>query len=91
MEQRYADDMRRRKEEEREQKRLYSETLKYQKAIQDQMKNNFGKMTMQEKKFNKGDLRAYRQGEKQQPMGGLIPGINNINSIGTSPTIRKAA
>ena len=33
MEQRYADDMRRRKEEEREQKRLYSETLKYQRAI----------------------------------------------------------
>ena len=29
MEQRYAVDMRRRKEEEREQKRLYSDTLKY--------------------------------------------------------------
>lgn len=55
------------------------------------MKNNFGKMTMQEKKFNKGDLRAYRQGEKPTNTGGLIPGINNLNSVGTSPTIRKAA
>ena len=90
MEQRYADDVRRRKEEDREQKRLYSDTLKYQKAIQEQMKNNYGKMTMQEKRFNKEDLRAYRQGEKQPHMGGLIPGINNISSVGAQPTIRRA-
>ena len=38
------------------QKRLYGQTLLYQSAVQDQLKKNYGKMTMQEKRLNKVDL-----------------------------------
>ena len=35
---------------------MYGQTLLYQKEIQDQLKKNYGKMTMHEKKLNKIDL-----------------------------------
>ena len=39
-----------------QQKKLYGQTLQYQQAVQDQLKKNYGKMTDNEKKFNKIDL-----------------------------------
>lgn len=38
------------------QRKLYGDTLKYQQDVQEQLKKNYGKMTMHEKKLNKIDL-----------------------------------
>lgn len=42
------------------QKKLYGQTLLYQQSVQDQLKRNYGKMTMNEKKLNKVDLHSYK-------------------------------
>lgn len=65
-----------------EQKRLYGQTLLYQKAMQDQMNHNYGKMTMQEKKMNKNDLRAFRNYDNA--MYSMVPGINNFSTVGAA-------
>ena len=44
-------------------------------------------MTEQEKKINKIDLKSYKDGDST--IHSMIPGINNIQSVGSSPLIRK--
>lgn len=45
-------------------------------------------MTQQEKQLNKPDLWDYKYNGTE--IKALIPGLNNINSIGSVPTLRKA-
>lgn len=45
-------------------------------------------MTQREKELNRQDLREYKQNGSE--VRALIPGLNNINSIGSVPTLRKA-
>jgi hypothetical protein len=44
-------------------------------------------MTEQEKKMNKMDLKSYKQGDNS--LHSMIPGISNIQSVGSSPLMRK--
>lgn len=74
--------------EEEERKRLYREALQYQKGYQDYNKNNFGQMTHMEKKLNAKDLRTYKN--KEGEYEGMVPGIHNIQSVGSKPLLRKA-
>ena len=60
-------------------KKLYGQTLLYQKAVQDQLKNNYGKMTDHEKKLNKVDLTAYKN--QEGTVYGVIPGIHHYSSV----------
>ena len=46
-------------------------------------------MTEQEKKMNKLDLKSYKVGDNA--IHSMIPGINNIQSVGSTPLIRKGA
>uniref|UniRef100_A0A7S3N2P5 Uncharacterized protein n=2 Tax=Euplotes harpa TaxID=151035 RepID=A0A7S3N2P5_9SPIT len=70
-------------EVERQKKNLYKQTLLYQQAMNEHNKHNFGKMTDAEKRFNKLDLKAYRN--KQPQVYSLVPGINNIETYKNSP------
>jgi len=45
-------------------------------------------MTQVEKQYNKADLRNYKN--KAEGLQGMIPGLNNISSVGSGPTLRKA-
>lgn len=72
-----------------DQKNLYRETLQNQMTLNALNKHNFGKMTMQEKHLNKPDLKAYKNKERNT-IKAMIPGIKNINSIGTKPLMRGA-
>jgi len=49
----------------------------------------FGKMTQQEKKLNWQDLANYKV-KQAQNLNAMIPGLNNIPSIGTQPFHRGA-
>eukprot|EP00347_Sterkiella_histriomuscorum_P002091 403369509 len=71
------------------QKRLYGQTLQYQQQIQDQIKKNYGKMTMNEKKLNKIDLRAYKNLEGQ--VYAAVPGIHHFDTIASQPFAHRAA
>ena len=75
-----------RKMEDKNQQKNYSDTLHYQMNIHQKLKHNFGCMTDQEKKLNKGDLKAYKGGQNQ--VQSMIPGIHNINSVGSVPLSR---
>ncbi len=67
---------------------IYRETLEYQRQIQDFNKDKLGAMTQQEKNLNRQDLRGFKQQETD--VKALIPGLNNLSSIGSVPTLRKA-
>lgn len=67
---------------------IYRDTLGYQQQIHDYNKDKFGAMTQQEKNFNRQDLRGFKQEEKD--VHAMIPGLNNLSSIGSVPTLRKA-
>ena len=69
-----------------EKKNVYKQTLLYQQAMREKGMHNFGKMTKQEKNMNKMDLNAFRN--KDSNMYSMVPGINNVNTVGTIPTIR---
>lgn len=45
-------------------------------------------MTQQEKNLNKQDLRDYKYNGND--IKALIPGLNNLSSVGSVPTLRKA-
>jgi len=45
-------------------------------------------MTQQEKNINRSDLWGYKQNEVD--VKAMIPGLNNLNSVGSVPTLRKA-
>lgn len=47
--------------QEQERKMLYSQALAYQKNIQELQKQNFGKMTYEEKRINKEDLHHFKE------------------------------
>jgi len=84
-ENRLADE--RKRQEERQNQKLYGDTLSYQANIVHRMRNNYGSMTEQEKKMNKLDLRSYKEGDST--IHSMIPGISNILSVGSSPLVRK--
>ena len=66
---------------------MYKDTLGYQTNIIQKLKHNYGSMTEQEKKMNRWDLKSYKEGQHQ--VHSMIPGISNIQSVGTSPMLRK--
>lgn len=72
-----------------DQKNLYKETLQNQMTLNALGKYNYGKMTLQEKHLNKADLRAFKNKDRNGTQA-LIPGINNLQSIGTKPLMRGA-
>lgn len=57
-------------------------------ALKDQVHNNYGKMTFQEKRLNRVDLDHYKNYEHS--VNALIPGINHVNSIGSRPLAKGA-
>ena len=50
---------------------------------------NYGTMTQEEKRINKSNLHNYKANDHQ--IIAMIPGIYNIPSVGTSPTLRGRA
>lgn len=70
-------------------KRMYKETLDNQVKMNFLNRNNYGKMTYQEKKINRTDLHSYKKHDLNT-VHALIPGIKNIESIGTKPLQRGA-
>lgn len=85
----YKDFMKRRSEEEEAKRKLYRESLEYQKGMKEYSKNHMGQMTDAEKRLNNNDLKSYKD-KKNQEYQGMIPGINNINSVGSRPILRVA-
>lgn len=53
------------------------------------MNKNYGKMTHVEKRMNRLDLQAYKHKDKHT-VNAMIPGIHNINGIGSKPLQRGA-
>ena len=51
--------------------------------------HHYGKMTLQEKHLNKPDLRAFKNKDRNG-LQAMIPGIKNIQSVGTKPLLRGA-
>lgn len=47
-------------------------------------------MTHEEKRMNRGDLINFKVGELKQ-FEAMIPGIHNLNTVGSSPLKRGAA
>lgn len=78
------------KELERERRKIYKDTLDHQMKLHDYQKNTLGTMTQEEKLMNKLDLNSYKQNEQKQ-VEALIPGIHNLNTVGSTPLRRGAA
>ena len=57
-------------------------------ALKTEGKQNYGKMTFQEKRINRNDLDHYKKYENS--VNAMIPGINNLSSVGSRP-LRKGA
>lgn len=55
----------------------------------DLQKVKYGTMTNEEKRMNRGDLQHYKTNEVNQ-FEAMIPGIHNLNTVGTSPLKRGA-
>jgi hypothetical protein len=72
-----------------DQKNLYKETLQNQMTLNALGKHNYGKMTLQEKHLNRPDLRAFKNKDRNG-LQAMIPGIKNIQSVGTKPLLRGA-
>ena len=68
--------------------KVYRETLDHQKQINQFNQGKFGTMTQVEKEFNKQDLRSYKN--KSSNITGMVPGLNNLSSVGSAPMLRKA-
>lgn len=75
-------------QEEEDRKRLYREALQQQKGFQEYNKNNLGQMTYMEKKLNAKDLKTFKENKVEYE--GMVPGIHNIQSVGSKPLLRKA-
>ncbi len=78
-----------RKKDEQQKKDIYRETLNYQTQIAEINKDRFGTMTQVEKEMNRPDLNSYKHQNNQ--VTGMVPGLHNLSSIGSAPTLRKAA
>lgn len=74
------------KSEKKNQKNNYKNFLDNQVRWKRDEKMNFGTMTGQEKKLNKGDLHSYKKIEPQ--LQAMIPGIHNLSTVGSSPLKR---
>lgn len=85
----YNQNEEKRKRDMDDQKHLYRETLQNQMTLNALNKYNYGKMTLQEKHLNKTDLRSYKNKDRNT-VHALIPGIKNIQSVGTKPLMRGA-
>lgn len=57
--------------------------------IYDKLKQTYGSMTHEEKLMNRADLNYYKTNDNKHTEA-LIPGINNLSSVGTSPLKRGA-
>ena len=68
--------------------KVYRETLDHQKQINEFNSGRLGTMTQVEKQFNKKDLRSYKNMENN--IAGMVPGLNNLSSVGSAPMLRKA-
>jgi hypothetical protein len=53
-------------------------------------KQNFGKMTYQEKKLNRVDLHDYKK-KNLNHVNSMIPGLKNINSVGGQNPLKRGA
>lgn len=67
-------------------KRNYSEILHGQRRLNKEIINRYGTMTENERLMNIRDLKHFE--ESSTFLSAMIPGINNINSIGSRPTCR---
>ncbi len=74
------------KVEERERQQMYGQALAYQYNLQQLQKQNYGKMTWQEKRINRDDLQHFK--EHQDQYSALIPGLNNLKTVGAAPLKR---
>ncbi|CDW84404.1 UNKNOWN [Stylonychia lemnae] len=84
--QQLVEEDRQKKIQDQERKQMYSQALAYQKNLQLLQKQNYGKMTYEEKRINKEDLHHFK--EHQAQFEAMIPGINNIKSVGAAPLKR---
>ncbi len=62
---------------------IYKTTLEQQMSLKDEGRNNYGKMTFQEKRLNRVDLDNFK--EHQPATNAMVPGINHLYSIGSRP------
>ena len=74
------------REERQNEQKMYNDILKRQQAVKNDILNNYGTMTQNEKRLNKGVLQHYKEADGR--IDALIPGIYNISSIGSKPTCR---
>lgn len=72
-----------------EQRNIYKEVLQNQMTLNALNKFNYGKMTQVEKGINHLDLKGYKH-KDTKTMHSLIPGIKNLESVGTKPLMRGA-
>lgn len=56
--------------------------------LKQQANKNYGKMTFQEKRFNRVDLDHYKNYDSS--VAAMIPGINHINSVASRPLAKGA-
>jgi hypothetical protein len=77
----YNQNEEKRRREMEEQRNLYKETLQNQMTLNALNRHNYGKMTLEEKRLNKEDLRSYKNKESNN-MHAMIPGIKNIEGKG---------
>lgn len=75
------------KEIERERQQIYKDTLDHQMKLHELQRNKYGTMTHEEKRINRLDLLNYK-GANGSQLEAMIPGIHNLNSVGTSPLKR---
>jgi hypothetical protein len=71
-------------EDEELKRKLYREALDYQKNIHEYDKTNTAQI---QKNINNKNMNGY--GNNAEPQG-MIPGIHNLQSIGSKPTLRRA-
>lgn len=56
----------------------------------DLQKHKYGTMTNEEKRMNRLDLNNFKTNDHPGQFEALIPGIHNLNTVGTSPLRRGA-
>jgi len=83
----YQEQVRRQKEEDSRQKKVYADTLEMQKNWKDAAKNQYGNMTQNEKLLNKNDLQAFKNYETR--VSGMVPG-QRTSMYNGSPILKGA-
>ena len=63
--------------------------MDHQLKIMELQKQKYGTMTYEEKRMNKVDLEHVKSNQAKD-FDALIPGINNLNTVGSSPLRRGA-